>query len=122
MKYLRIAALAAMGLGACPALAQTVCPVQAGACAFSITGPAKLTVGAQTGFGLRYQRITAGTTTDLWCTRVPGVTPALNGAGSFRVPAGSYEEFPIAGTGVVPQLPTYCAPASGTATGSAEVY
>ena len=110
-------------LAASPAAAQTACPVAGGACAFTVTSstPQALTI-TKTGVTTLYQRITNGGTVSLWCTRVPGATPAANGAGSYEIPAGQFEEFPVGGAAnYVPTAATTCVAASSTVNGSVEV-
>lgn len=124
MRFHRSAALAAAAfLGMSAAHAQQACPTKAGDCGYTVASGqvAQMTLGAASGFGARYQRITAPTTTRLWCTGVINGVPAVNGFGSYPIAAGSAEEYPIAGQAFVPLAPISCTPETGTASGSVRV-
>ncbi len=119
MTRIRIAALAAaVSLVACAAEAQTACPVSTGACGFTATTtPSAITFNASK----RYQRICdSSASVDIWATRVPGATAAVNGVGSFKIAAGTCEEYPIANSSYVPPYPTSVVSAS-SAPGSVEI-
>ena len=126
MTVLRMAALtAALCFFASVAQAQKQCPVQDGDCSYTIPagGVQQMTLGAASGYGTHYMRITAPQTVRLWCTATPGVTPAANGGGSYPIQPGLGEEYPLpGGSTYVPLPPIFCTPESGSASGAVRVH